>query len=212
MLVSPPQQTVENPLALLPFAKVPVHISRAIPDLSAHGRVFPAGFSYWRERLMRLSTPLLAAGFLVTLASASGAQSAKASPQTQQTKKRPGGSVVQAITDAENLWIRALEKNDARALDAILAPTYSDTDEEGNRATKQDVLTAIKSGDVKFDSISLVEIHVRPYGNAAVATGVGLQKGAYKGQPFAPKIAFTDTFVRENGVWRAVASQRTAVH
>ena len=158
---------------------------------------------------MRLGIPVFALGLLLTLSPASGAQSAKPADASRQ---KSATNAVAAVTDAENRWIRAFPKVDTRALDAILAPTYSDTDEEGNRTTKQDILTALKSGDVKFDSISFEQLHVQPYGNAAVATGVALQKGAYKGQPFPPKVAFTDTFVRENGVWRAVASQRTAVH
>jgi hypothetical protein len=158
---------------------------------------------------MKLRVSVFAFGLFLTLSPAGRAQSANPPVSARQ---RSAVGTVAAVTDAENRWIRAFPKGDARALDAILAPTYSDTDEEGNRTTKQDILGALKSGDVKFDSISFEQLHVQPYGNAAVATGVALQKGAYKGQPFAPKVAFTDTFVRENGVWRAVASQRTAVH
>ena len=158
---------------------------------------------------MRFRTPVLTLGLFIAGAPISGAQPAGAAVHVH---KQSDQSVVNTITDAEKRWVSALVKNDVGTLDAILAPGYSDTDEEGNRTNKQDILAAIRSGDVKFGSISITEVHVQQYGSAAIATGVAVQKGAYKGQPFAPKIAFIDTFVRENGAWRAVASQRTAVH
>ena len=158
---------------------------------------------------MRLCIPVATFALIIGSATTSGAQTTAAPAHHPRKSDDP---VVKAITDAENRWIRAFPKGDVRALDAVLAPTYSDTDEEGSHTTKQDILAAVRSGAVKFDSISFDKLDVQQYGNTAVATGIAEQKGAYKGQPFAPKVAFTDTFVRLNGVWRAVASQRTAVH
>jgi hypothetical protein len=48
------------------------------------------------------------------------------------------------------------------------------------------------------------------YGDAAVETGSASQAGTFKGQPLIAAIIFTDTFVRQYGKWRAVASHRSA--
>ena len=118
----------------------------------------------------------------------------------------------QALQDLEHTWVEALVKADTRKLDDILGNTFVDTDEEGNRTDKRGVLGALESGDLKMASIILSGMHVRTYGNSAVVTGAALQTGTFRGQSLVPRIVFTDTFVLENGNWRAVASHRSAVH
>ena len=49
------------------------------------------------------------------------------------------------------------------------------------------------------------------YGNAAVATGLSTGKGTFRGQEINGSSRFTDTWVKRNGKWQAVASQGTKV-
>lgn len=102
-------------------------------------------------------------------------------------------------------------KADTAALDTILADSYVDTDESGSRFDKRGVLAALKSGDLKLESITLLETHVQRYGDSAVLTGASAQSGAFGGQPIAPKILFTATVVLQNGEWKAAAAHRTAI-
>jgi ketosteroid isomerase-like protein len=135
-----------------------------------------------------------------------------ASAQTQKNTPVEGtGATARALTALENRWVDALQKADTATLDSILADTYVDTDEQGQRSDKQAVLSVLKSGDLKFESVKVSDMQVHAYGNAAVVTGVGVQRGKFKGQPLTPKIVFTDTFIRQNGNWMAVASHRSAV-
>jgi ketosteroid isomerase-like protein len=116
-----------------------------------------------------------------------------------------------ALMDLENKWVDALAKSDTAALESIFADTYVDTDEQGHRTDKQGVLSTVKSGDLKIESIKLSDMHVHVYGDAAIVTGKGLQKGSFKSQPITATVLFTDTFVKRNGKWKAVASHRSAV-
>jgi len=50
-------------------------------------------------------------------------------------------------------------------------------------------------------------LHV--YGDAAVVIGSAAQVGNFKGQSLTAAIIFTDTFIKQNGKWRAVASHRS---
>ena len=111
----------------------------------------------------------------------------------------------------EQKWLVAVDKADTAALDKILAPGYADTDENGNQTDKKGSLAEVKSPEMKLESIKILEMHVHSYGSAAVVTGKAEQNGSYKGEPLAKNLVFTDTFVRQAGEWRAVASQRTAV-
>jgi len=118
---------------------------------------------------------------------------------------------VQPILEVQRRWVEALVKADTAALDSILLDSYVDTDEGGCRFDKPGILAAIKSGDLKLASITLLETQVHRYDNSAVLTGTSAQAGAFQGQPIAPKILFTATLVLQNGEWRAVAAHRTAV-
>jgi hypothetical protein len=115
------------------------------------------------------------------------------------------------MLDLQHRWVTALVEADTAALDRILVDAYADTDESGSRSDKNGILAALKSGDLKLASITLLETHVHRYGDAAVLTGASGQTGSFKGQPIAPKILFTATLVLQNGQWRAAAAHRTAV-
>ena len=132
-----------------------------------------------------------------------------------QTKKngfvQTNDATRRALIDLENSWVGALMKPDAMTLDSIFADTYVDTDEQSHRSDKQGVLSVLKSGELKMASIRLSDMQVFVYGDAAVVTGSSSQVGNFKGQPLTAKIVFTDTFVRQNGKWVAVASHRSAV-
>ncbi|HEV2335703.1 MAG TPA: nuclear transport factor 2 family protein [Stellaceae bacterium] len=119
--------------------------------------------------------------------------------------------VAKTLTDLEQVWVAALVKGDTKSLDQMLAATYVDGDEAGGRSSKAEVLGVLKSGDLKLASITASDMKVYPYGNAAIVTGTAAQDGSFKGHSLAPKIVFTDTFVKQGGKWRAVASQRTTL-
>ena len=79
-----------------------------------------------------------------------------------------------------------------------------------HRSDKQGVLAVLKSGELKMTSIKLSDMQVHVYGYAAVVTGNAAQAGNFSGESITAAIIFTDTFVKRNGKWRAVASHRSA--
>jgi hypothetical protein len=50
---------------------------------------------------------------------------------------------------------------------------------------------------------------VRIFGNTAVVTGSDTEKSMENGKDTTGKYVWTDVFVKQNGKWRAVASQST---
>jgi len=109
----------------------------------------------------------------------------------------------------ENKWVDALQNADTATLNAILADGYVDTDDRGVRSGKQGIFSVLKSGDLKFESVSVSDMQVYTYGNAAVVTGNSEERGSFKGEPLTPHIVFTDTFIQQNGNWRSVCSHRS---
>jgi ketosteroid isomerase-like protein len=137
------------------------------------------------------------------------AVAASAQTKEKETQKRSTGAT-QALLDLENQWVDALTKSDTAKLDSIFVNGYVDTDEHNQRSDKQGVLALLKSGDLKIASIKLSDMRVYDYGDAAIVTGSAAQSGSFQGQPVTAKLIFTDTFIRQNGRWRAVASHRSA--
>jgi len=130
----------------------------------------------------------------------------------QAQKKQPVQGIdatADALIGIENRWMEALVKSDTASLDSIFADTFVDTDEHSHRSDKQGVLSVMKSGELKMESIKLSDMRVHVYGYAAVVTGSAAQVGNFKNQALAPKIIFTDTLIKRNGKWRAVASHRS---
>jgi hypothetical protein len=130
-------------------------------------------------------------------------------PAHAQQNAPNSSATAQALMSLENKWVDALTKSDVATLDSIFADTYVDTDEHNQRTDKQGVLSALRSGDLKIQSIKLSNMRVYDYGDAAVVTGNSVQVGTFKRQPLGRAILFTDTFVRRNGQWQAVASHRS---
>ena len=143
-----------------------------------------------------LSRTISIGSLLLAFVSGRGAQA-----QTEDVAKK--------LTELENSWVAALVKADTVTLDAILVDTYVDTEEGGHRSDKAQTLAILKSGDLKMLSIKLSNMKVYAYGDAAVVLGMAAQDGTFKGKSIKGDIVFTDTFVLENGTWKAAASQRT---
>jgi len=71
--------------------------------------------------------------------------------------KKLSDDPAQPVLDLQHRWVEALLKADIEAPDAILEETYVDTDESGSRLDKLVILGALKSNDLKLDSITLLE-------------------------------------------------------
>jgi ketosteroid isomerase-like protein len=54
-----------------------------------------------------------------------------------------------------------------------------------------------------------MKVHV--YGGAGVVTGVYRETGITKGKAYARRARFTDTWIKQDGQWKCVASQSTLI-
>lgn len=100
----------------------------------------------------------------------------------------------------------ALSKNDTAALEKLYADDYTLVTQTGETATKAERIGAIKSGDLKFESVAFSEIKVRGYGDTAVAIANSSGKSTNKGK--TTETAFRITFVanKSKDGWRLVSA------
>ena len=115
------------------------------------------------------------------------------------------------IVALENAWNEAEKHKDAKAIDGLLAPTFSYTDSDGSFMNKQQYLASITDAGYRPDQIVNDSMTVRAYEHAAVVTGTYKEKGAEKGKAYARRGRFTDMWVEEKGGWLCAASHETLI-
>jgi ketosteroid isomerase-like protein len=114
-------------------------------------------------------------------------------------------SAEQAVTAAENQWLKSQQSNNVDLLAPLLADKVVETTEEGKvYAGKVAVLAAAKLDT--WSSAAYTDIKVTVFGSTAIATGTFTGKGTNSGKPVDAQVRFTDTWVMTNGKWLCVAT------
>jgi len=101
---------------------------------------------------------------------------------------------------------KALQEGNADALDRIYASSYIFTAVDGTMSTRPQRIAAIKSGKLKYKSLSIENVKIKIYGDAAVATFNGEARFAPGNENLDGKFVTTTTFIKSNGHWMQVAS------
>lgn len=121
-----------------------------------------------------------------------------------QTSQSDEGPHVLAL---DNSWNRALEKNDVKALDLLLADTFVSIDIDGSIQNKRDFLAGLKSSSYEAPSQAVTEqSKVDVYGDSAVVVGIYRSQSQHKGKAVTRRERFVDTWANINHTWRCVAS------
>jgi ketosteroid isomerase-like protein len=131
--------------------------------------------------------------------------------QTTRSSANQKGNDEQAVRQLLNEISAALERSDTAALDRIYADDYTLVNESAVLTTKAPRLAALKSGELKLESVSFDEVNIRLYGDTAVATYRVTQKGQLKGQDIGGQLRATSTYVKMKGRWQLVAAQVTRI-
>ena len=125
-------------------------------------------------------------------------------PAAAQTSQSDEGAHVLAL---DNSWNRALETNDTKALDLLLADTFVSIDYDGSMQNKREFLASLKVPGYQGPSQSVTEqSKVEVYGDSAVVHGIFRTKSVEKGKSVTRRERFLDTWVNLNHTWKCVAS------
>ncbi len=128
--------------------------------------------------------------------------------QVKNTRTATSDKAEQEIRQVEDKRREALLRSDTAALDQILADEYFVRNQFGQIQTKAQVISALKSGELKFESIVEDDVSVRVYGDAAVVTGRATSK--HEGRE-STQIRFTRVYVKQRVHWQAVTYQVTPI-
>jgi len=125
-----------------------------------------------------------------------------------------------SIDPADEATIREVVNMERQARDAslrrdadfsarTLADDYVAITPLGQVTTKQDTLSARKSGQLRYDTLDVTDMVVRVYGDTAVVTARADVKGHQLGEDFSGPYRYTRVWVRRSGRWQAVSYQAT---
>lgn len=134
----------------------------------------------------------------------------------QRTPIRPTAAVdageqatIREIIAMERQAREASLHRDADFSQRALADDYVGITPLGQVTTKQDTVSARKSGQLRYDDISVTDMVVRIYGDTAVVTARADVKGRQLGEDFSGLYRYTRVWVRRTGRWLAVSYQAT---
>ena len=125
--------------------------------------------------------------------------------QTNSSATDP--AAIATITQMENAAVKADMAGDSSFVEKNYTENFTGGSSWGNWETKQSILADMKdTKNNKTDSEAISELSVRVYGDTAIATYKSTYDSLYHGDRRARTILSTDTFVRQNGSWKLVAS------
>ena len=111
------------------------------------------------------------------------------------------------LIELQQALARAWIRGDRTAVERIIAPDWRSTGPDGSTSERAQVLAQVfETGAHKIHSLKIDDVTARVFGDAAVVTGKTHGVGEFDGAPYDVVIRFTDTFVRREGRWQAVAS------
>jgi ketosteroid isomerase-like protein len=117
----------------------------------------------------------------------------------------------QALMNIQHEWAEARIKGDSSYTRGIEADDCTIVWPDGKIVNKRSDLESM-TGDIVFSEFQILNLHVRLYGDTGIVVGEGTIK-ARKGKQdlLGGKFVWTDTFVKQGGQWKVVASQITPV-
>lgn len=115
----------------------------------------------------------------------------------------------QEIRQRETRRIEALVRGDFVALDEILSDDLTYTHASGVYESKAQIMANLRSGQVKYESLTPEDVLVRVYGTTGVVTGVARVKVQVKGEHLSLQLRFTNVYVKKGDRWQMVAWQAT---
>jgi hypothetical protein len=99
-------------------------------------------------------------------------------------------------------WATAELGGDTALLEQILADDFIGVGPLGFMLTKQEWLARHRSGDMTYDALTLDEVTVRVYDEAAILIGRQVQDAAYRGNSVKAELRTTLVLVRQQRQWR----------
>ena len=117
----------------------------------------------------------------------------------------------QALIRIQHDWAEARVKGDSSYARRLEAEDCTIVWPDGRIVNKRADLQTMTS-DIVFTEFKVADVRVRLYGDTGIVVGQGIVRAQEGKQDLVGgKFVWTDTFVKQSGQWKVVASQITSV-
>ena len=116
------------------------------------------------------------------------------------------GNTERELIALEHRWIDATIKGDVDRFASFMAEGYVAVVANARIRSKAEWVEGVRSSSLKYESVDLLNLKVRLYGDTAVVTGEYTQKATSGGQDYSARGAYATTWLKRGGRWRAIAS------
>ena len=115
----------------------------------------------------------------------------------------------QEVLKIEDERLQAFKNADVATLERIFAPEFAFVSAQGEYHTLAELLSDVRTGKLKYTSLSHSDVHVRVYENTAILTGRSASKYLQDGKPGGAPRSYLNVYIKRDGQWRLVARQET---
>ena len=120
-------------------------------------------------------------------------------------------SAQEILIELEQNWVSALQRNDVKFVDSVLAEEFVATYGDGTRGDRKRELQLVADFNAQVDKWMLGEFTVKVYDGTAVVWFTQRMIGPVQGKPVEITTRYMDVFVLRDGRWLCVGSQSTRV-
>ena len=117
----------------------------------------------------------------------------------------------QILIELEQRWVAALQTNDVKFVDSVLAEEFVATYGDGTRGDRKRELQLVADFNAQVDKWTVDEFTVKVYKDTAVVWFTQRMVGPVQGKPVEIVTRYMDVFVMRDGRWLCVGSQSTRV-
>jgi ketosteroid isomerase-like protein len=117
----------------------------------------------------------------------------------------------ETLIQLERDWVAALQRNDVKFVDSVLAEEFVATYGDGSRGDRKRELQLVAEFNQQVDKWTVDEFSVKVYRDTAVVWFTQRMVGPVQGKPTEITTRYMDVFVMRDGKWLCVASQSTRV-
>lgn len=126
---------------------------------------------------------------------------------------------MQLLEQSMQTFNEAFQEGNLQVLDSLTTDSYTHTNSSDRAFGKErwfnyleNRTKDIDSGRLKIDKYQLLEKEVTLYGDAAVVTGLILNTGFNRGEPFSSQIRISNFWIKEEGTWKRAGFHDTRIN
>jgi len=116
-----------------------------------------------------------------------------------------------AVTNRENALAKACVENDVKVYESALSDRFRGVNADGSVESKKPYIDDLRNGTFKCSEYKLKDVGCQTVGDVVIFHATVSQKATWNGNDCSGNYQLTNVWAKEDGQWRCVHSQWTAV-